>query len=166
MTDIRWLDDRQQNAWRLFLHMHARLTARLHRELQSGAGLSHSDYAVLVALTDVSPTRVRIHELGVNLQWEKSRLSHQLRRMEQRGLVERQECPSDRRGAFIVLTDKGRQALQGAAGGHAEAVRQLVFDALTDEQVDSLTAISESVLAKLTDEQNPVPCAPAYLNGR
>ena len=151
MAEVRWLNDRQQRAWRLFLHMHAQLTARLHRELQNDAGLSHSDYAVLVALSDVSPELLRVLELGTNLQWEKSRLSHQLRRMEQRGLVERRECPSDGRGALIGLTDKGRETLEGAAPGHAEAVQRLVFDGLTEQQVEALATISETVLARLED---------------
>ncbi|NKQ53581.1 MarR family transcriptional regulator [Amycolatopsis sp. K13G38] len=131
--------------------MQAQLAAQLNRELQADSELSHSDFAVLVRLTDVEDGRVRMRELARALQWEKSRLSHHLRRMQGRGLVAREECPSDARGAFIVLTDAGRAAIEAAAPKHVETVRRLVFDALSPEQVDALAAISDAVLARLAE---------------
>jgi len=131
--------------------MQAQLAAQLNRELQADSELSHSDFAVLVELTDVDDGRVRVMELARALQWEKSRLSHHLRRMQQRGLVAREECPSDARGAFIVLTAAGRAAIEAAAPKHVETVRRLVFDALTPEQVEALAAISDTVLARLAE---------------
>ncbi|TVT15771.1 MarR family transcriptional regulator [Amycolatopsis acidiphila] len=132
--------------------MQARLTARLGRQLQADSELSHADFAVLVQLTDVPDGRVRVFELARQLQWEKSRLSHHLARMQKRGLVAREECPSDARGAFIVLTAEGRAAIEDAAPRHVETVRRLVFDVLTPEQVETLREISEQVLAKLAED--------------
>lgn len=153
MTDPRWLTEYEQRAWRAYLDMHARLTARLHRDLQADSGLSLSDFDVLVQLTDRDDERARVLELAQALQWEKSRLSHHLARMERRGLVERQECPDDARGAFIALTAQGRRTIEQAAPQHVNTVRDLVFDQLTAEQVDTLLAISTQVQARLDDTQ-------------
>ncbi len=155
MTEPRWLDEREQRAWRGYLAMQARLQARLNRRLQDDSGLSLPDFDVLVALTDRggagpnSRVRVRVHELADTLQWERSRLSHQLSRMQRRGLVEREDCEDDARGAFVVLTDEGRRAIERAAPPHVEAVRELVFDGLDDGQVDALARIAEIVLDRI-----------------
>jgi DNA-binding MarR family transcriptional regulator len=145
----RWLDDRQQRAWRGYLAMNARLSARLHRQLQADSGLSLADFAVLVQLTDSPEERVRVLELAQALQWEKSRLSHHLARMQRRGLIAREDCPDDARGAFIVLTPRGRHAIQQAAPQHVNTVRDLVFDQLSSEQVEVLHTIAERVLSRL-----------------
>ncbi|MHA6806192.1 MarR family winged helix-turn-helix transcriptional regulator [Salinifilum ghardaiensis] len=129
--------------------MNARLTARLHRQLQADAGLSLSDFDVLVQLTDQNDPRMRIGELAEVLQWEKSRLSHHLARMQRRGLVVREECADDARGAYIALTDAGRAAIEQAAPAHVETVRSLVFDQLTAEEVDTLGTIADRVLERL-----------------
>ncbi|GAB2739268.1 MarR family transcriptional regulator [Salinifilum aidingensis] len=149
MTETRWLDPREQHAWRRYLDMNARLTARLHRQLQADAGLSLSDFDVLVQLTDQNDPRMRIGELAEVLQWEKSRLSHHLARMQRRGLVVREECADDARGAYIALTDAGRAAIEQAAPAHVETVRSLVFDHLTAEEVDTLGTIADRVLERL-----------------
>lgn len=151
VTETGWLNDREQRAWRGYLDMHAQLTARLHRQLQADSALSLSDFDVLVQLTDRADGRARILELAQALQWEKSRLSHHVARMQRRGLVERQDCPDDARGAFIALTDQGRDAIEQAAPRHVDTVRDLVFDQLTTEQVDALCAITEQVQARLAD---------------
>lgn len=152
MTEPRWLDDHEQRAWRDYLDMHARLTARLHQQLQADAGLSLADFDVLVQLTDRDEQRARVLELAQDLQWEKSRLSHHLARMQRRDLVAREECPEDARGAFIVLTPTGRDAIERAAPAHVNTVRDLVFDQLTTEQVTTLHAITTQVLAQLDDD--------------
>ncbi|MDS1270358.1 MarR family transcriptional regulator [Lipingzhangella sp. LS1_29] len=149
MTDTRWLTDHEQRAWRAYLDMHARLTVRMHRQLQADSGLSLSDFDVLVQLTDRPDGRARVGELAETLQWEKSRLSHHLGRMQRRGLVERQECSEDARGAFIVLTEHGRGTIEQAAPQHVNTVRDLVFDQLTPEQVDAMLEIGEQVLARI-----------------
>jgi DNA-binding MarR family transcriptional regulator len=149
MTDPRWLDERQQRAWRGYLAMQARLQARLNRQLQADSGMSLADFDVLVALTDRPGVRMRVLELAEALQWEKSRLSHHLARMERRGLIERQDCPDDARGAFVALTDEGRRAIERAAPAHVETVRTLVFDGLEPDQIDTLADIAEVVLNRI-----------------
>jgi DNA-binding MarR family transcriptional regulator len=153
MTDPRWLDERQQRAWRGYLAMQARLQARLNRQLQTDSGMSLADFDVLVALTDRPDVRIRVLELAEALQWEKSRLSHHLARMERRGLIERQDCVDDARGAFVVLTDEGRRAIERAAPAHVETVRTLVFDGLDPDQIDTLADIAEGVLNRIETRQ-------------
>jgi DNA-binding MarR family transcriptional regulator len=148
-TATRWLTAREQAAWRAYINMNSRLTARLNRELQEDFGLSIADFSVLVQLSEHVDARMRVLELARALRWEKSRLSHQLTRMQQRGLVARSDCSEDRRGAFIVLTDRGQAAVEQAAPRHVEAVRRYLFDALTEEQVATLEAIAGSVVARL-----------------
>jgi DNA-binding MarR family transcriptional regulator len=143
---VRWLDGAELQAWRSFLSMHTQLDAHLRRSLVQGAGMSDADYAVLVHLSEEPSGRLRVFELVRALQWEKSRLSHQLRRMEQRGLIERTECPTDGRGAFVSLTSEGRAAIEAAAPLHVEDVRRHFIDLLTPEQLKSLLDISRTVL--------------------
>lgn len=145
----RWLDEREQGAWRAFLDMHARLVGCLNREMQKQSGVSVADFSVLVQLSEHPDCRLRVLELARALRWEKSRLSHQLTRMQQRGLVARSSCCDDRRGAFVVLTDSGRETVELAAPRHVESVRRYLFDELSDEQVDALAAISQRVIARL-----------------
>jgi DNA-binding MarR family transcriptional regulator len=131
--------------------MQAQLTARLARELAGDSDLSYPDYAVLVALTDRSDGRCRPFELGGDLGWEKSRVSHHISRMVARGLVRRERCPSDQRGAFVVVTDQGRTAIEAAAPGHVAAVRRYVIDRLSPAQIDALASVASTVLAALGD---------------
>ena len=145
----RWLDAREQSAWRAYLDMNALLNARLNREMQEESGISIADFSVLVPLSEHPEGRMRVLELARALGWEKSRLSHQLTRMAQRGLIERSNCNEDRRGAFIVLTDAGRRTVEAAAPRHVETVRRYLFDELTTEQVDALGAIARAVVDRL-----------------
>jgi DNA-binding MarR family transcriptional regulator len=145
----RWLDDREQRVWRSWVQATARLDGHLARRMQTDGDISMSDFAVLVPLSEAPEQRLRAFALGRALQWEKSRLSHHLTRMERRGLVTREDCGTDRRGAFVVLAPAGRAALEAAAPPHAEAVRSAVFDRLTAEQVDRLGEICDELLAGL-----------------
>lgn len=145
----RWLDDREQRAWRGLLAMHAQLTLELGRQLQRDTDLSIAEYGVLVHLSEAPDRELRAFELGDALQWEKSRLSHQLTRMERRGLVERRACPTDARGAHIAITPAGQQAIEQAAPAHVAEIRRLFIDVLRDEQLDQLVAITDAVLAAL-----------------
>lgn len=129
--------------------MHSEIIIRIGRRLQVESGLSGADFEVLVHLTDAEERRVRVTELANAMKWERSRLSHQLSRMEKRGLIDRRECPSDARGAFVVLTEQGLTAIEAAAPAHVEAVREIFFDALTPDQVGTLAGISDSVLGRL-----------------
>lgn len=136
--------------------MHSRLLSRLERRLQRETGLSGADYAVLVSLSESPEGSRRAFELGAEVDWEKSRLSHHLRRMADRGLVERHTCDTDGRGAVILITDAGREAIEKAAPYHAEEVRRWFIDLLTPEQLQALTQISQAVTERLTaDDPGP-----------
>jgi DNA-binding MarR family transcriptional regulator len=145
----RWLDAREQLAWRRVIMMFPRLQRTLAHELQRTTGLSYADYSVLVPLSEAPEGRLRPFELSGVVEWEKSRLSHHLTRMEARGLIERQYCPSDNRGAFIALTPVGRAAIEAAAPIHVEQVRRWFISALTSDQLDEFSAIADAVLTNL-----------------
>jgi DNA-binding MarR family transcriptional regulator len=146
----RWLTEDEQQAWRGLVQMTAQLNARMNRQLQDDFGISLTDYEVLVVLSEAAEGRLRVFELASTLAWEQSRVSHQLARMKRRGLIGRQECPSDARGAFVVLTETGRAAIERAAPAHVETVRQLVFDGLGHDQLAALAAVTEGVLDRLS----------------
>jgi len=156
-SDAPWLSDQEEHVWRGWLKLNGELSAMLQRELQDDAGLSMSDFAVLVHLTDNPDGRVRVTDLARLLLWERSRVSHHVTRMERRGLVERAECPEDGRGAFVAVTTAGRAAIERAAPGHVRAVRRLMFDALSSADVTRLGAVVDKVLARLDDGGEPAP---------
>jgi DNA-binding MarR family transcriptional regulator len=151
MADPRWLDEREQHAWRATTEMHRKLSAAVERQLVLDSGLSAADYAVLVPLSESPGGVLRARDLARGAGWEKSRLSHQMRRMEQRGLVEREGCPTDARGAYVRLTPAGRRALEAAAPSHVETVRRLLFDQLTPAEVETLAAVADRILANLAE---------------
>ncbi|RZS89592.1 MarR family transcriptional regulator [Motilibacter rhizosphaerae] len=144
-----WLEPHEQRAWRAYLALQARLDAALNRQLQAASGLSLPDYAVLVQLSESAEDRLRPYALVAALDWEQSRLSHQLGRMERRGLVVREACAEDRRGAYVVLTAEGRAALEQAAPLHADTVRRTVFAGMEPEDVRRLEEFATGVLARL-----------------
>lgn len=144
--DVRWLDEREERAWRALQFMGMRLDARLASELAAVSDLSYPDYTVLVALTDRPEGRMRLFELAATLGWEKSRVSHQIARMVDRGLVAKEKCDDDRRGAFVVATDRGLAAIEAAAPHHVETVRHLFVDPLTPAELDALGHIAQKVL--------------------
>jgi len=146
------LTERERRAWQGFLRMQSEVLARLARHLHQESGLSGSDYEVLVNLSEAPEGRLRAFEIGAATQWEKSRLSHHLTRMAQRGLVERQPCTDDSRYANIVLTEAGRAAIAGAAPLHAAHVRELFLDALTPAQLDALAEIAGAMLTHLEQQ--------------
>ena len=115
-----WLSDDEQRAWRTYLRMSSLLPAALNRELQQDSGLTLPEYEVLVQLSEAPEHRLRPFQICEALNWEQSRLSHQLTRMERRGLLSRRECEADGRGAFIELTTAGADAI-GAAASMASA---------------------------------------------
>ena len=146
-----WLTADEQRAWRAYLRAGTMLTARLNRQLQADCGLSLPEYEVLVQLSEVPGGKLRPFQLGLALDWEQSRLSHLLTRMSRRGFVARQDCPGDRRGAVVVLTDAGRAAIESAAPGHVAEVRRLVFDRMDSEQAVAFGPTFEAILAGLED---------------
>jgi DNA-binding MarR family transcriptional regulator len=147
----QWLDAHEQAAWRGFLAMQSKLLSHLGRELQRHSGLSDADFAVLVELSEAPQQRLRLRELGARLDWAKSRLSRQISRMAERGLVEREECLTDGRGAFAILTETGRTTIEAAAPRHLQEVRKWFIDALTPQQLDAMASISAAIVERLPE---------------
>ena len=150
-----WLDDAEARAWRGYMRMRTLLHAQIVRDLAREAGLSGPDYDVLSNVSEAEGRRSRLGDLAARMAWSKSRLSHHITRMEQRGLVTREDCTSDGRGAFVVLTDAGLRAIQAAAPGHVASVRRHFIDLLSREQLDALAEITRTVVRRLTDERPP-----------
>ncbi|HEV3382193.1 MAG TPA: MarR family transcriptional regulator [Trebonia sp.] len=146
-----WLTADEQRAWRTYLRMSSLLPARLNRQLQRDSGLSLPEYEVLVQLSEAPDQRLRPYRLCEALNWEQSRLSHQLTRMERRGLVAREECAADGRGAFVILRTDGASALRSAAPGHVAAVRQFIFDRLDDSQRSAFEDACAAILCALDE---------------
>jgi len=147
----RWLTPEQKAAWDSFIRMQEKLIGRLSRRVQADSGMSASDYIVLVKLTEAGG-RMRFMDLAKLVEWEKSRMSHQVGRMAKRGLVAKEECPDDGRGAFIVATPAGHEAIEDAAPVHVDHVRRLFIDALTQEDLAALARISNRVLAHMENQ--------------
>ena len=152
VSEPRWLAKPEEAAWRGLLRMHAQLTAELARRLAAESSLSYQDYEVLVALTDQPNSRLRGFELGEALGWEKSRVSHHLARMSERGLVKKVPCTTDRRGSFVAATARGRREIGSAALGHVAAVRKLFVDQLTPAQLNAIAQASTDILEALTSD--------------
>ena len=143
----RWLTDDEQRAWRAYRRMVLLVDAEVARELARDNGLSMPDYQVLSTLSESAELRCRLSELATNMQWSASRLSHHVSRMEQRGLVKRADCASDARGAYVVVTDQGMDAIRRAAPDHVASVRRHLIDLLSPEQIAALTELGETVIA-------------------
>jgi DNA-binding MarR family transcriptional regulator len=141
-----WLDDEQHRTWRSILRMHAELTAALAQSLKADSAMSISDYEVLAILSEAPDGAIRARELRRELQWEKSRLAHHVRRMEQRGYVRRDDCVEDLRAPLVCLTDSGVAAIRDAAPAHVDRVRELFFSALTSDQARAMREAAEAVL--------------------
>ena len=135
MSEPRWLTGREQRVWRSYQAAVSMLQAHLEGQLQHDAGMPPSYYEVLVALSEAEGRRMRMSELASARDSSRSRLSHAVSRLEAKGWVRRESCPTDKRGSWAVLTDAGFAALAEAAPGHVEAVREALFDQLTPEQV-------------------------------
>ncbi|WP_405910288.1 MULTISPECIES: MarR family winged helix-turn-helix transcriptional regulator [unclassified Streptomyces] len=150
MTEAtRWLTETEQHAWRSFVSLQEKLVGRLAREVQADSGLSGADYGVLVHLTEVPEGRLPVLALAKAVEWEKSRMSHHVNRMAKRGLVVREDCPTDGRVAFIAVTPAGREAIAAAAPRHVEAVRRLFIDPLGPAELAMLDQISNRLLEGL-----------------
>src|SRR5216683_2730866 len=149
MAKPRWLDERQQRVWQGYLHLNQDLIAVLEQQLTRDSGLSGADYRVLVPLSEAPGGLLRARDLGCEIGWDRSRLSHHLSRMENRGLVTREECAEDARGLMVRLTVVGRRAIEEAAPGHVEAVRRYFFDLLSKNEIETMAAVFERVLENL-----------------
>jgi DNA-binding MarR family transcriptional regulator len=145
----RWLDAEEQKAWRAWLYSAQLLLDRLDRELTHQTGISHAYYEILVALSETEGRMLRMSELADRCLSSRSRLSHAVSRLEERGWVRRQVCADDGRGQLAVLTDEGFAALEAAAPIHVESVRTHLFDQLSPEQVAAMRDLGETLLRHL-----------------
>ena len=150
MTEARWLSPSEARAWRAMQTFGAPLAAALNRQLLADSALSTADYQVLVVLSETEGGQLRAGELGRATGWEKSRLSHHIKRMQARQLVERLDCSTDGRGLLVSITAEGRRAIEEAAPGHVRTVRDYVIDVLSTEQLEVLAAAGEAVAVRLT----------------
>jgi DNA-binding MarR family transcriptional regulator len=135
----------QLRIWREFVETTEELRSALSSRLQSESSLSPGDYAVMLALSEAQGRRIRSSELAAQIGWERSRLSHHLGRMERRGLIHREECASDSRGAEVTMSPEGAQAFRDATVPHLRAVRELFIDALTPEQLAAAGEIADAL---------------------
>ncbi len=138
-------------AWRAYIVGTELLRQQLHRELQDAHGMTIADYEVLVQLSERDGRQMRMTQLAGRVASSKSRLSHQIARMERAGLVRRVECPDDARGVIAELTDKGMDLLRAAAPTHVAGVRDHLVDLLTPEEHAALATMFERVLKHLDD---------------
>jgi DNA-binding MarR family transcriptional regulator len=149
MNEPRWLTPQEARAWLGYRRMRALLDLQITRDLASESGLTAADYDVLSNLSESPEHMLRLGDLAARMLWSKSRLSHHVARMEQRGLVARRDCPSDGRGAVLTLTEDGWRATRTAAPPHVESVRRNFIDLLTDGQLRALGDLAETVVAHL-----------------
>lgn len=146
----RWLTEDEQRSWRAWISVSLLLGDRLNRDLQEQRGITLADYEILVRLSEAEHRRLRMSDLAEATLSSRSRLSHQIDRMEKAGLVERQVCDSDRRGSFAVLTTHGWDMLVDAAPAHVESVRTHLVDVLTPKEFAALGAACQRVVDHLT----------------
>jgi DNA-binding MarR family transcriptional regulator len=161
-VDRRQMTSRELAVWRSLVDTTAELRRILGAQLQSASGLSPADYQVLLALTEATGRRLRSSELAASIDWERSRLSHHLGRMERRGLIRRDDCATDSRGAEVSLTDDGAGAFRGATVPHTRAIKKNFADALTAEQFEALA----DVLQALQNHLHPKPVGAGGMDGR
>ena len=155
MTQARWLDEREDRAWRSLMTMQDGVSEFIDRRLRTRCGLSNADYQVLAHLSEAPGARLRQFELGELLRWEKSRLSQHVSRMEKRGLVARERCLTDQRGAVIAITARGGELIEAAAPQHVADVRDVLIDHLTAAELAVLTTIGDKVRKRLAELGDP-----------
>ena len=155
VAKTRWLDERQQQVWQAYLHLNQHLYASLEQQLLRDSGLSVPDYMVLHPLSQAPDGLLRARELGAEIGWDRSRLSHHISRMEKRGLVTREECAEDGRGLMVRLTDAGREVIDRAAPNHVENVQRYVFDLLSKEELETLACVFGRLLANVIQQRDP-----------
>jgi DNA-binding MarR family transcriptional regulator len=156
-----WLNAREDRAWRAFIHAHDQIEAHLSRRLQE-SGLSGADYTVLASLSALDRDRIPAHALCNALGWEKSRLSHQLRRMQKDGLISREPNPDDARSTMVCLLPAGRAAIEKAAPEHVKDVCRNFIDLFTPAELDTFASFNERVLHHLaTDDDSPAEDEPS-----
>ena len=155
MTETRWLSAEEQAAWRSFVDGVRALIDVLDRQLQADSNLPHSYFEVLIPLSEAERRTLRMSELAQATRSSRSRLSHAVARLEERGWVRRLDCPTDRRGQLAQLTDAGFAVVEAAAPGHVAAVRKYLIDRLSPEQLAALGEIGQTLLASTGETDLP-----------
>ena len=145
----RWLSEPEQVQWRSWIAANQLLRDRLGRDVHEATGLTFADYEILVRLSESPERRMRMSELAEVAFSSRSRLSHQIDRMQKAGYVTREECRDDRRGYFAVLSDEGFEALVEAAPVHVDSVRRRIVDVLTPEEFAELGRLSQKLVDAL-----------------
>ena len=157
----RWLNTDEQHTWRESIQAWQWLLAAVDVQLQRDSGMPLAYYEILVRLSEAPDRSLRMTQLAEASSSSKSRVSHAVARLEERGWVRRMDCPTDRRGQIAMLTDQGFAALSAAAPGHVEQVRRVLFDALSAEQLRQLDGISAAILAKAASSPTDADGCPA-----
>jgi DNA-binding MarR family transcriptional regulator len=155
MTEPRWLSAEEQAAWRSFVDGFRALIDVLDRQLQADNNLPHTYFEVLIPLSEAENRTMRMSELADAARSSRSRLSHAVARLEERGWVRRLDCPTDRRGQLAQLTDEGFAVVEEAAPGHVEAVRKYLIDRLSPQQLTAMGEIGEVLLASTAETDLP-----------
>lgn len=153
----RWLGEREAAVWKAFRELLNSFPAAMDRQLSQDSALSGPEYMVLASLSDTPDGVLRARRLAEGLDWEASRLSHLLRRMENRGFIRREACRTDARGSNVVLTDTGRTAITAAAPGHVGFVRRQLFDLLSEEEQEMLRDVAARIHTALPPAGPPAP---------
>ena len=154
---VPWLTDEEQHLWRSMLRFHNELSTVLSRQIQSENKLSLQDFEVLVFLSEAEEGKMRVTTLADQMLWERSRLSHQVSRMQTRGLVSRCDDPMDKRASVVYMTDAGRSAIEKAAPGHVRTVQKNLFRHLAEGDLEALTVIYDRLLTELHEENPDLP---------
>lgn len=147
--DGHWLTEKEQTVWRTWVQLSIDLQARLGRDLQQYSDLSYPDYSVLVQLTDSDSGSLRVTDLATALKWERSRVSHHIKRMEGRGLVRRATCTQDARVAYIEITTRGQTTIEQAAPRHVSVVNDVVFSGMTEHDLVEFQRLNVGILKRL-----------------
>ncbi|MDT5254426.1 MAG: hypothetical protein QOE52_3157 [Mycobacterium sp.] len=158
--DSTWLSPSQQRAWVTYMRVQLRMNYEMNRQLQHDSGLSLADFHVLNALCSTPDQKPQVSDLAAFIGWERSRLSHHLRRLCDRGLTKRVQSEDDGRATDAVLTERGMNAVVEATPGHAALVRRLFFDALPDQLLSPFTAALEHIEASLNLDSSLPPFPP------
>lgn len=137
----RWLSSEEQGAWRLWLQVTARQMEAIDDDLQKDAGLALTDFEILVMLSEAPNRQLRMSELAKRVIVSRSRLTYRVDRLAERSLVTRRDFAGDRRGVLAELTDEGFERLERAAKGHSEKVRETMFDLISSDELETLTAV-------------------------
>jgi DNA-binding MarR family transcriptional regulator len=155
VSETRWLSTAEQQTWRAYLEATRLVSSAIEDQLREDAGIPHAYYEILVRLSEAPGRSLRMSQLAEASLSSKSRLSHAVARLEERGWIRRVDCPTDRRGQVAELTEAGQAALVATAPGHVERVRSAVFDPLTAEQVEQLREIGAAIAAHLSPVDRP-----------